>query len=118
MRNLLARGAHSLFTNDLPGQKALGLIGELVLRKIRLALREMRDESFQRDLDAVAGERRNRNQLQEDIFLGTGFEQRQQRGLLYAVDLIQQQKDGAVELARAVESHPVAARHALRWRRS
>ena len=70
VRNFLTGKREDFFPQEFGGKETLGLIGEEVFGKIRLAFRELGDEVVQEASQAIASQRGNGNDFSNVRFAG------------------------------------------------
>src|SRR5208282_3426973 len=90
VRHFLARRQNRLFADEFRGKESLGLVGELILRKVGRSFGQARKPALHDIEAAFAGERRNGENLRKVEGLVVAVDQREKKRLLDKVDLVQQ----------------------------
>ncbi len=88
VRQFVVQGSDGLLADDFSSEESLGLIGDLVFRKIRLAIGQMAEDFVQQVVAAGSLERGEGNDGGKVEFLAEAFDQRQELRFRNCVDFI------------------------------
>ena len=91
VRELLARALQDFFPDQLRGKKTLGPIGEQIRTKQSLSVRQAFEKDIHQELQIIARERRNRQNLSEIVFLAVPIDYGQKARLGELVNLVNEQ---------------------------
>ena len=115
VRHFLLGGQQHLLADQFGHQKALGLVGDLVLGEISRPFGKRLDHGVQQGVQTLALHGRDGNDLGEIVPLFVFGDQRQQPLLVQLVNLVQQQEARLAALLHDVEHELVAGAELLRW---
>ena len=108
--NFVIHGLNGFLADDFCGEEALGLIGDLVLGKVRIGFRKLAENFFLQIGDADAFERGDRDDRREREGLVEGFNHRQEFWFWQAIHFIQDKNGFAPKALRLFQEHGIAQR--------
>ncbi len=104
------QGSDGFLSNDLGGEKSLGLIGHLVFRKIRLVLGEKLENFVDQGVQSCSFERRDGNDCGEVELFPETIDHRQELSLRNGVNFIQNKDGLSGESLRFLKQHGIGLR--------
>jgi hypothetical protein len=114
VRQFLARVPEHFFADELGGERALGLIGEVLLRVQRRPFGQGVDDFGDQRRDPVARERRDRHDRAKRRRSCVVIDQRQQLRLPDQVDLVERQHRWRLTPRQQIQDEPIAGARTAR----
>ena len=113
--NLVAGGFENLFAHQLGDDGALWLVGQFVFGIKRRPFGQVGERLLDQQLEAVAGERRERDHFGKLALVGISADARQQaRFIAERVHFVEDQERRRLDRLQHVENETVACAHRLR----